>query len=189
MEEINSIWVSNFEDEDLRNFYAAFLELERSPAITAIAVYISSHGGSTYNAMAMRELIKSSSKPVATIGVGKVMSSGLFLLAAGSKGYRFISNDCVSLMHKASFTSTSGGKEPEIIASTNHLVSIGNVAFNNLALDTGTATKKWYKMIKENDNADLYLTSEQVIKLGIADKIGIPRVVAEGSRVLIAYNK
>src|SRR5574343_416254 len=85
-----SIWVTKFTDASLVHFYEKFSKLESDPSVGVILIYISSYGGSAHNMSAMRDLIKSSSKPVATVCIGKAFSSGAMLLAAGTKGLRFI---------------------------------------------------------------------------------------------------
>src|SRR5690554_4690500 len=85
----HNIWVTNFDTESVTDFYEKFVEWEANPLVETIPVYINSYGGQVFSLVAKRDLIKTSVKPVSTIAVGKAMSCGASLLAAGTKGYRF----------------------------------------------------------------------------------------------------
>jgi ATP-dependent Clp protease protease subunit len=163
------------------------MSLEQDPFVGGIVIYVSSYGGNVNNALAMRDLIKSSNKLVCTAGVGKVMSAGVTLLAAGTKGYRFISPDTACMIHQASMG--ADGKNSEVLSSAEFLKNMNSLVFKNLSIDTGTPINKFRKLIKDNDNADLYLNVETCIKLGIADRIEIPRVVVESPRLVVITNK
>lgn len=183
-----SIWVSGFEEEDLQSFYQQFMALEQDPASDAIVIYVSSYGGSLNNALAMRDLIKSSSKVICTAGIGKVMSAGVIVLACGTKGYRFISPDTSLMIHQASMGAE--GKSSEVLSSAEFLKHINALMFKNLSIDTGTPLNKFREMIRDNENADLYISVDTCVKLGIVDRIEIPKVISGMSRTMvIAGNK
>ena len=67
-----------------------------------ISVYISSPGGCVTSALSIYDSIKSCSCPIVTIGIGRVMSAGILLLASGQKGMRFVTENTRLLMHQIS---------------------------------------------------------------------------------------
>lgn len=182
-----SIWVSEFEDLNLCSFYNQFMQLENDPTVSVIVIYVSSFGGISHNAFAMRDLIKSSEKIVCTVAVGKAMSSGVIILAAGTKGYRFMSEDSFIMIHQASIA--TDGKASDVNNTAAYLNTINDLMFKNLSVDTGTSVGKLKKLVKNNENADLFILSKQCLDLKIVDKIGIPRVVYTGSQAQVVVSK
>ena len=171
------IWVDKFDEDSTESFFQEFLTLEKNPAINIIPIFISSYGGEVFSLIAMRDLIKSSMKPVATIAIGKAMSCGVCLLAAGTKGCRFASADSMIMIHQIS--SRTGGKTSDIIEDAAMLAALNNKVFTNLAKDTGKPLKNIEKTINSKNNADWSLTVEEAKKWGIIDHIAIPRMGQE----------
>ena len=66
------------------------LALEAQDATTPIRVYINSMGGSTYSALGSFDVMRSLKCPVSTVGMGLVAGTATVLLAAGTKGERYI---------------------------------------------------------------------------------------------------
>lgn len=167
------VWVTDFDSESVIRFYEKFMELEKDPETQIIPVFINSYGGEVYALTAMRDLIKSSHKPVATIGVGMAMSCGASLLAAGTKGYRFAAKDIQILIHQVS--SVSLGKTSDITESAKVTAGLNKKMFQNLAEDTGKTLKEFEDKIKSKHNADWTLTAASARAWCMIDHIGIPR--------------
>jgi len=75
----------------------------------------------------MLEVISQSPVPVATIAVGKAMSCGATLLAAGTKGMRYAAPNSTILVHDVSgFT---GGKAEDMVNMVEHLKKLKNKMF------------------------------------------------------------
>ena len=70
---------------------------ERKP----IQFYLNTYGGSADDMFAMYDIMKDvmQETEIHTIGVGKVMSAGTLLLAAGTKGKRKIGRNCRVMIH------------------------------------------------------------------------------------------
>jgi ATP-dependent Clp protease, protease subunit len=167
------VWVTEFDSDAVIRFYDKFLELEKDQETQIIPVFINSYGGDVYALTAMRDLIKSSHKPVATIGVGMAMSCGASLLAAGTKGYRFVSKDIHILIHQVS--SFSVGKTADVTESAKITAMLNKKLFQNLADDSGRTVKEFEDKIKSKHNADWTLTGNTARQWGLVDHIGIPR--------------
>jgi ATP-dependent Clp protease protease subunit len=167
------VWVTEFDSDAVIRFYDKFMELEKDPELQIVPVFINSYGGDVYALTAMRDLIKSSHKPVATIGVGMAMSCGASLLAAGTKGYRFVAKDIHLLIHQVS--SFSVGKNSDVQESAKVTSMLNKKLFQNLADDSGKTLKEFEDKIKSKHNADWTLTANTARQWGLVDHIGIPR--------------
>lgn len=182
------IWVTHFNSESTKNFYSDFMAMESDPSVAAIPIYIASYGGQVYSLIGMRDLIKSSTKPVATICTGMAMSCGASLLAAGTKGMRFISPDSRVMIHEVA--SMNFGKSTDIQNDAKHTKELNDLMFGNLAKDCGISLEKLKKTIKDGGNVDLFLTAKEALQFGLVDQIAIPRTLEQPSRThLIVHDE
>ena len=69
-----------------------------------ITMYVSTYGGSADEMFAIFDIMNHCKKSchIETIGIGKVMSAGTLILAAGTKGKRKISKNCRVMLHQVS---------------------------------------------------------------------------------------
>jgi ATP-dependent Clp protease protease subunit len=170
-----SVWVTEFNTSSVQQFYDEFVDLEMNPLVEIIPVFINSFGGQVYSLIAKRDIIKSAQKQVATICMGKAMSCGASLLAAGTKGLRFATPDSRILIHQIS--SMSVGKASDIKEDAAQIQVLNEMMLRNLAEDTGTSVAKLKQEIRNRDNADWVLSAEEAKKFGIIDHIEVPRHV------------
>lgn len=173
----NFIWVDDIDERQLLNFYKEFSRLEENPTIQVIPIVVSSNGGEVTALLAMRDLIKSSSKQVCTIVLGKAQSAGACLAAAGTRGLRFASKDSIIMIHEVS--GGMSGKLSEAAESVEVMKALNKKMMSNLAADCGIPLEQIEKRMASNKNVDWTLTSGQAKKLGLIDRIEIPRVIFE----------
>lgn len=172
------IWVTEFNSQSLLAFYRKFNQLENDPSVGIIPIVIDSYGGEIYALNGMISLIKTSRKKVLTFTMSKAKSCGLSLLAAGSKGLRFISPYAEVLYHEASyFAGYDKVTNQEAAVAVSRRLS--DKLLKQLADDSGTPIEKLKQMVKEAGNADLQFTAEEAVKLGLADHIGMPSISIE----------
>jgi ATP-dependent Clp protease, protease subunit len=183
MSDAKCIWVSDFNEDSAPRFYEKFLELEEDPSVYVIPIFINSYGGSVYCLTAMRDLIKGSPKPVATICVGMAMSCGASLLAAGTKGFRFAAPDADILIHQVS--GMSWGKTADIEEAGREYRRSNEKVFANLAADTGQSKDFFEQKIRSKNNADWTMTPKEAKKIGLIDHITIPRLTPEKSLAML----
>ena len=169
----NFIWVGDISNESLIDFYREFSDKEADDTTKVIPIIISSYGGEIASLMAMRDLIKSSPKPVATIALGKAMSSGACLLAAGTKGFRFASQDTLLMFHEVS--GGAMGKTSDVVESAQVMEELNKKLLNNLAEDCGLTFEEIEHQFKTKKNADWTMTAQTAKKWGFIDHIAIPR--------------
>ena len=134
-----------------------------------IEMYISTYGGSVVDMFAMYDLMRVIKQKctVSTIGLGKVMSAGVLLLANGTKGERKVGKNCRVMLHNvmAGFHGSLVNVENEIKEDN----WIQERYIDCLEMQTNLTKKKIKKML--NKQLDIYISAEQAIEYGIADVI------------------
>lgn len=177
------ILVSDFDQEATAKFLSEFRELEQDPQVKIIPIYIHSYGGDAHSLLAMRDIIKSSQKPVATISIGMAMSCGVLLLAAGTPGYRFAGPNTQIMIHEAS--SWNFGKAADIIQGAKDFERLNDLIYINFSKDTGIPFVKIKKKMKDLLNADWIFEPKEAVELGIIDVVAVPRVIETPSQVIL----
>tara|TARA_R110000824_G_scaffold216308_3_gene402967 strand:- start:1172 stop:1831 length:660 start_codon:yes stop_codon:yes gene_type:complete len=102
---------------------------------------------------------------IETFGVGKVMSAGVLLLAAGTKGKRRIGKNCRVMIH-----SVIGGVHGGFHSVENEMDEIRWVQsqyIKMLAAETDMSQAQLKKMLQRKVN--VYLSAEEAVEKGIAD--------------------
>lgn len=132
-----------------------------------ISIYINSNGGEEAALVQIYDIIKMLTAPVKTICIGKAYSAGAFLLAAGTKGKRFIFPNAKVMIHGVQVAFPIQGEDDPTGSESylNFLKTRNDLILRLLASDTGQPLEK----IKDDCKRDVYLTAEQAIEYGIAD--------------------
>ena len=134
-----------------------------------IDFYISTYGGSADDMFALYDLmnIVKEDTDIKTIGLGKVMSAGVLLLAAGTKGQRRIGKNCRVMIHNV--IAGNHGSLPNL---TNELEAIQQLQddYTSALVDNTKLTKKKLSKIL-NEKVNVYLSAEEAVQYGIADII------------------
>lgn len=174
--ELNYIFVTEFNDKAVEEFYAQFLALSSNPEVKVIPVVVSSYGGQVHALLSMLDLIESSMKPVSTIGMGKAMSCGAVLLAAGTKGYRFAAPNTDIMLHEIS--SVEWGKAADIANGAKTTKRLNTKLFKILeSKSTVKGNRGLIKKMRAKGNVDWFLTPGQYLKMGLIDHIGVPALI------------
>lgn len=131
---------------------------------------ISTFGGSAVDMFGIHDamsMLKDSGIEVHTIGNGKVMSAGVLLLASGTKGHRYIGRNCRVMVH--SVIGGAHGSSHDIQNEVEEILQTQEQYLKCLAKETKMSISRLNKLISEKRN--VYLSAEEAVKLGIADKI------------------
>ncbi len=134
-----------------------------------IEFFISSGGGSVnemFTIYDLMELVKRR-RDIATFGYGKVSSAAVPLLAAGTKGKRYIAKHARVMLHHCA--STIGGPHPNVRSSYNELKTVEDMMVRLLAEHTKLSAGEIYNIFSHN--TDEYFSAEEALEMGIADKI------------------
>ena len=131
---------------------------------------LSTAGGSAYEMFAIYDAMKMVQKrcEIHTVGLGKVMSAGVLLLAGGTKGARSIGRNCRVMIHGV----VAGPGHAQIDNLENELEEIKWIQeqyIKALAKECTLKKSDLKKLISKNINN--YFTAKQAIEMGIADKI------------------
>ena len=132
-------------------------------------MYISTHGGEADEMFAMYDILKFvlRTNDIATVGIGKVMSAGVVLLAAGTKGKRKIGKNCRVMIHNV-ITGQMGAINT-VEHEMKEVKRIQKAYINALAENSNMTPTQIRKLMRRGEN--VYLSAEEAIKYGIADEI------------------
>ena len=134
-----------------------------------IDFYVSTYGGNADDMFALYDIMSNVKKTseIHTIGVGKVMSAGVLILASGTKGKRKIGRNCRVMIH-----SVMGGNHGSLHNMINEMEAIEQLQdmyCDALIVNTKLTKTKLKKMLERKVN--VYLSAEEAVELGIADII------------------
>ena len=135
-----------------------------------IKFYLSTYGGSADDMFAlydMMEYVKCRGYEIETIGLGKVMSAGVLLLACGTPGKRKIGKHCRVMIH-----SCNAGNVGSLHNLQNEMEAIQDLQekYSNAIVENTSLTKKQLNKLL-NRKVNIYLTAEEAIEYGIVDEI------------------
>lgn len=132
-----------------------------------LTLYINSTGGDLYQAFALIDVMKQSKHTVSTVAIGACMSSAFLIFACGSKGRRFASKNASFMSHQ--FSESMSDKYHDLKATMKENDICNQRMIDILKDATGLPPSKI--KAKLLPASDVYLTSEETVELGIADKL------------------
>ena len=134
-----------------------------------IQFIISTHGGLVSEMFSVYDIMRSckSDCVITTLGLGKVMSAGVLLLAAGTKGSRQIGENCQVMIH--GLKSEQGGYLPTMENDLENLNRLQERYIKVLSKETNMSKRYIKKLF--NRKLDVFLTAEEAVELGIADEV------------------
>ena len=134
-----------------------------------ITFYISTYGGNADDMFALYDLMRvvQSETEIWTIGLGKVMSAGVLLLASGTPGHRKIGRNCRVMIH-----SCNAGNIGDFHNLKNEMEAISNLQeqYTDALVAETSMTKRQLKKLLDR-KVNVYLTAQEAIEYGIADEI------------------
>lgn len=130
---------------------------------------ISTYGGSASDMFSVYDIMREIQKecPIHTVGLGKVMSAGVLLLAAGAKGERKIGKNCRIMIHGV--ISGQHGHLHDVENEFEEAKMTQRSYIKALAAETNMTEAYLRKLIQRKTN--VYIDAKQAIELGIADKL------------------
>ena len=142
-------------------------ELEFKNPETPIHLVIDTYGGSVHSMFSLYNAMQAISSPVYTIGLGKIMSAGVLLLAAGEKGHRKIGQHATVMIHPVS--SINYGNIFEMEHDIEETRRLQDLLVESLSDETNLSTKRLEKIMEKEK--DQFFEADEVVKMGIADII------------------
>jgi len=140
-----------------------FLQLENKDQ--DISVYINSPGGSITAGLAIYDTMQFVSNDVATYCVGQAASMGAVLLAAGTKGKRYILPNSRVMIHQpwGGFRGTAS----DISIQAEEILKLKRKLNEILAVHTGQPVEK----VEKDTDRDRFLSAEEAKAYGLVDEI------------------
>ncbi len=133
-----------------------------------IILIINSPGGSVSSGLALYDVINDLSSDVVTIGNGIAASMGAFLLAAGTKGKRYITQSSEVMIHQP--LGGVQGQATDISLVADHIQKVkGKLAWimaENCGKDVSTVTSDMER--------DFWMSAIQAKEYGLVDHVGFP---------------
>ena len=130
---------------------------------------ISTEGGSASDMFAVYDIMRmiKGECDIKTFGIGKVMSAGVLLLAAGTTGKRRIGKNCRVMLHPVKAGHV--GYVHEIQNELSHAQWIQDRYIQCIVDESSLSLRELKKIINKKTN--VYIDAEQAVKYGIADII------------------
>ncbi len=147
---------------------AQMLFLEYEDPDKDILIYINSPGGLVTAGLAIFDVIKYVKPDVQTICVGSAFSMGALLLAAGTKGKRFILPHGKVMLHQPSGGAT--GQSADIQIHAKEIVKTKR-ELNSILME---CTGKTQAQIEKDTDRDLYMNAQEAVEYGVVDEIFNP---------------
>ena len=168
------MFVGEVTEEKAAEFISALLVLaqtkdEEDERAEDIKIYVNTYGGSADEMFAIYDVMNWCKEycDVQTIGLGKVMSAGTLILAAGTKGKRYLSSHCRVMIH-----SVNGGQVGDLHNLKNEMEQIAGLQDSYIqAMSAETNMTKRQIQTLINKKINVYLDAEEAIGKGLADEV------------------
>lgn len=164
------IFMEGFENKTVKPAIEWIIKKNLAPASERpknLTLMINSPGGQVTAAFALIDVMKGSRIPVHTMGLGLIASCGLLTFMAGERGHRVITPNTSILSHQYSWGSY--GKEHELFARVREFELSTERMMAHYKKCTGMSEKEVRKWLLPAE--DVWLSAEEAVKHGIADKI------------------
>jgi ATP-dependent Clp protease, protease subunit len=162
--------VGDIDEELIRETTERIIHLSEKNPKKPIILIINTYGGGVDDTFMLYDLIKYIPTPVHTVGLGKIMSAGCLLLAAGTKGKRKIGKNARVMYHCG--WDYMGGNIFEMRANLEAFEKQEKQYDARFAEETGMTVDEVEKLYDKNGpTVDKYLSAEDAVRLGIADEL------------------
>ena len=128
---------------------------------------ICSPGGDLSAAFALIDVMRGSSIPIKTTGLGMIASAGLLIFISGQRGKRLLTPNTSILSHQ--FSWGSFGKEHELFAAVKEFDLTTKRMIKHYKKSTGLSDKDIRKYLLPPQ--DVWLSAPEALKLGICDNV------------------
>ncbi|MGI6317399.1 MAG: ATP-dependent Clp endopeptidase proteolytic subunit ClpP [Firmicutes bacterium] len=144
---------------------AQLLFLESEDPDKDINIYINTPGGEIYSGMAIYDTMQYIKPDVSTICVGLAASLGAVLLAAGTKGKRYVLPNSRVMMHQP--LGGTKGQAVDIDIQAKEILRLRESLNKILSHHTGQPVER----IARDTDRDFYMSAEMAVEYGLADSI------------------
>ena len=149
---------------------ASYREFSETPALdtkdTSVLVELNSDGGLAVQALAFVSRMRLAPQTIAVLGIGEVCSAATIILAAGTRGHRFLTKESWVMTHEDSgkIKGTVSQMESEVRTARR----LEDQWCYLMGKYTRVSAKAWKKM---NASGDVYLNPKECLTMGLIDEI------------------
>jgi ATP-dependent Clp protease protease subunit len=154
-------------DESSNTIIAQMLFLSNDDPKTDIQFYINSPGGSVSAGLGIIDTMKFLRCDVATTCIGMAASMGACLLAAGTKGKRFVLPNSQVMLHQPLIGGVLQGPATDLGIEAAHMIRLRDRLYKLMSDYTG----KPADMIHRDFDRNKWLFAEESVDYGVADRI------------------
>lgn len=160
------VWLDEeIEDATIGTVIRGLYLMETESKTRPVTLFISSFGGSVYEALGLYDAMFTLECPVHTYAYGKCMSAAPLILAAGEPEHRWIAPNCFFMHHDWWCTLSGSGTQME--NEMRHLNKVGDTWTHLLAKHTAKDFRWWQARAKKGQ--DFFFSAQEAIEWGLAD--------------------
>ena len=160
------IFIGGEIEDDMANLIIAqLLFLQNENADADISIYVNSPGGVITSGMAIYDTMQFVGCNVATYCIGQAASMAAVLLAAGTKGKRYVLPNSRILIHQP--LGGARGTATDISIQAEEILRMRSRLNEILAKHTGQSAQK----IEDDVDRDRFMSAEEAVAYGLADQI------------------
>jgi ATP-dependent Clp protease protease subunit len=164
-------------NEHTSSIIVAQLLFLESQGAEDVQFFINSPGGSVTSGLAIYDTMQFIKPDVSTIVLGQACSMGSFLAQAGAKGKRFVLPESRTMIHRVSSGTpgTRGSVHVQELQFEDAVRAMGeskrlNERLTQLYVKHNTAGKQYAELF-ETMKFDTFLSAEEAVAYGLADKV------------------
>jgi len=162
--------VGDVTEEVIKAVTEKIIHLSEKRPKRPINLIINTYGGDVDDTFMLYDMMKYIPTPIHTVGLGKIMSAGCLLLAAGEKGERKIGKNARVMYHLG--WDHTVGTIFELRASLDAFEKQEQQYDAAFAEETGLSIKEVEKLYNKNGpTADKYISAQEALDLGVVDEI------------------
>jgi ATP-dependent Clp protease, protease subunit len=154
-------------DESAALIQAQLLFLSNEDAKADINFYINSPGGSVSAGFGIIDTMRFLRCDVSTVCIGMAASMGSALLAAGTKGKRFVLPNSQVMLHQPLIGGVLQGPATDLGIEAKHMLRLRDRMYKMMAEWTG---KEFDTIVRDFDR-NKWLFAEEAVEYGCADKV------------------
>lgn len=132
-----------------------------------ITIYINSPGGEVNAGLAIYDVMKASSCPISTIGIGICASMGAVLLSSGTKGLRYAYENCEIMIHQP--LGGTNGQVSDLEIMTHRFSSLKNTLNRIIATNSSQNIEK----VARDCDRNFFLSANEAKEYHLIDDIFI----------------
>jgi ATP-dependent Clp protease protease subunit len=165
-------------DASANAIIAQMLFLSNEDSKNDIHFYINSPGGSITAGLAIYDTMQFLRCDVATYCIGQAASMAAVLLTGGKAGKRFLLSNSRVLLHQPHIMGVLEGPATDLDIEAREILRLRDRIYHILANHTGQPAAK----IEKDSDRNLWLSSDESIAYGLADRIlqKAPEIVKSG---------